>query len=146
MPYIILEINSHDESLILSSGSGLRRYNPLIALQVIAISYRSLFPGMASYHATPSIRTPILAYRANICHLQCSATMLACKANKRVTSLLHQGLVHTRVWRRKYSALFQDYLLLSAVLRVRGRFKTRAQTRQRAEYCFESTVSEKRTH
>ena len=33
-------------------------------------------------------------------------------------SLLNQGLAHTRVWRRNESALPQDFLLISAVLRV----------------------------
>ena len=36
-------------------------------------------------------------------------------------SLLNQGLVHTRVWRRKQRRPFRDCLHISAVLRVRGR-------------------------
>ena len=50
------------------------------------------------------------------------------KNKRELRSLLNQGLVHTRVWRRKQSALFQDFLLLSAGLRVRGRFQNPRQT------------------
>ena len=37
--------------------------------------------------------------------------------------------MHSRVWCRKSSALFQDFLLPSAVWRVRGRFQNRTQPR-----------------
>ena len=43
-------------------------------------------------------------------------------------SLLNQGLVHSRVWRRKQKCPSPGFLLLSAVLRVRGRFQNPRQT------------------
>ena len=54
-------------------------------------------------------------------------------APKSFRFLLNQGLVHTRIWRRNKSALFQDFLLVSSVLRVRGRFQNPRQTPVRAK-------------
>ena len=58
-------------------------------------------------------------------------------------SLLNQGLAHTRVWHSDKSALFQDFWLISAVWRARGRKQnSRKKNRTRQSRVETATLSE----
>ena len=64
-------------------------------------------------------------------------------SSPKLRSLSTQGLLHTEFGAENKSALFQDFLLLSAVLRVRGRFHNPRQTLVRTKLrlkCFPRIV------
>ena len=108
------------------------------------ITLASLQPSLVFSPKVPSIDPCLLDFRQegqmatfsptvlrkSVWVRRCPSTVL-CTA---LRSLLNQGLVHTRVWRRENkSRLFQDFLLLSAVLRLQWRFQNLRQTPVRTQ-------------